>query len=137
MVALEMPPRLDATSSLEKFCSRVLSLHEGIRFAGIADGQGELVGSAYRKGLRPLLTQDESKLSVVQSFIRMGIRTTQEGKLGKALYESEVYEKVKRVTIPVRSPTSLHIFMASFDTSVDHEPIILKKIIPLLDDLVL
>lgn len=55
---------LNATLPLEEFCSQVLSLHKGIRFAGLADGKGELVSHAYRKGLEPLLSGEDTKLSI-------------------------------------------------------------------------
>jgi len=59
----EMPTSFATPSTLKSFCSHILSFHKGIRFAGIADDRGELVGSAYRKGLQPLLTKEESELS--------------------------------------------------------------------------
>lgn len=130
-------PQLGTVSPLEGFCSQVLSLHKGIRFAGLADSRGELVGHAYRKGLKPLLSREDAKLSVIQSFLRMGTRTALEKKLGGMLYEFERYRKVKRATIPVKGSGGLYIFMISFDTRVDHDSIILKKVVPMLGELTL
>lgn len=126
------------SATLDSFCSRALELDSGIRFAGIANNEGQLISHAYRKGLIPLLTQKESEISVLRSFIRAGLRTELEDKLGKAVFSYTLYEKVKRVTIPIkRPPKKLHVFMASFDLDVNPEPIVLEKIIPLLDELAL
>ncbi len=122
---------------VEEFCSKVLSLHKGIRFAGMADSRGELVGHAYRKRIKPLLSMQDAKLSVIQSFLRMGTRTALEKKLGGMVYEFERYRKVKRATIPVRASGGLYIFMISFDVDADHDSIIMNRVVPMLDDLTL
>ena len=68
----------------------------------------------------------------------MGTRMQFDDKLGGTVYAFTMHGKVKRATIPIkRSTKGLHIFMISFDTNVNQEPIILKKILPLLDELVL
>ncbi len=124
--------------TLNDFCSSILGIDRGIRFAGVADMEGKLIGHAYRKGIVPLLTPKETEVSVLQSFIRMSTRGTLEQKLGGTVYSFTMYGKVKRATIPVRSSSrTTHIFMVSFDVDVDHEPIILHKILPELEKLAL
>jgi hypothetical protein len=124
--------------TISDFCSSILTLNKGIRFAGIANREGQLIAYAYRKGIVPLLTPRETEISVLQSFIRMGTRTTLEQKLGDTVYAFTMYKKVKRVTIPIRNSSQVtHIFMVSFDVEVEHEPIILNKIIPELEKLTL
>ncbi|UVS69533.1 hypothetical protein NWT39_01810 [Nitrososphaera viennensis] len=122
--------------AVDDFCQRILEIDRGIRFAGIASSNGRLIGFAYRKGLKPLLTKEESEVSVLQSLMRMNMRTTFEPELGKTLYAYTLYGKVKRATIPIRESSKItHIFMVSFDLGVKHEPIILDHIIPRLDGL--
>lgn len=124
--------------TISDFCVSILRLDKGIRFAGVADRDGRLVGHAYRKGIIPLLTPRETEISVLQSFIRMGTRATLEQKLGDTIYSFSMYRKVKRVTIPLRNSSKItHILMVSFDVDVDHEPIILNGIIPELEKLVI
>ena len=114
-----------------ELCGAILALDEGIRFAGIATRFGKVVASIYKGGLEPLLTRQESELSVTQSIIRMGTRQTLEQKLGKTVYAFAMYEKIKRATIPLRDADS-HILMVSFEIKSDHERLILEKIIPLV-----
>lgn len=117
--------------TVDEFCRGILDIDKKIRFAGVASNHGRLIGYAYRKDLRPLLTKEESEISVVQSFIRMDSRVKLEHKLGKTVYAYALYDKVKRVTIPVRSEGKItHIFMVSFDLDCDHEKIVIQKILP-------
>ncbi|HEX7033607.1 MAG TPA: hypothetical protein VF172_11465 [Nitrososphaera sp.] len=114
-------------------CKQILALDKTIRFAGVADRFGKIIAYQYREGLLPLLDTKDSEKSIKQSAIRMSTRRTLEDKLGKTVYAFTMYEKVKRVTIPM--PTKSHgeeILMVSFDLESNHEQIILEKIIPLI-----
>jgi hypothetical protein len=124
--------------AIEDFCSQILKLDRGIRFAGIANEDGQMVGHAYRNGLLPLLTEKETEISVLQSVIRSSTRRSLEKKLGRILFSYTRYEKVKRATIPLKNDIGqLQVLMVSFDLNVDPEPIIMEEILPLLDGLVI
>ncbi|HEX6562477.1 MAG TPA: hypothetical protein VF016_10680 [Nitrososphaera sp.] len=112
-------------------CNKVLEADQYVRFAGVADRLGRLVASQYRRNVKPLLTKEESELSITQSILRMGTRSTLEDKLGQTVYAFALYERVKRATIPIRDPES-HYLMVSFDIEADHEGIILRKMLPLM-----
>jgi hypothetical protein len=95
---------------------------------------GRIVAAEYRNGTKPLLTKEESELSVMQSILsilRMGTRSTMEAKLGKTVFAFAMYEKVKRATIPLHDPDK-HFLTVSFDVDADHDRIIMGKILPLL-----
>jgi hypothetical protein len=47
--------------------------------------EGKMIAHEYRKGLRSLLTMEESELSAMQSIIRMGTRKVLEERLGKTV----------------------------------------------------
>lgn len=57
----------------KELCKSILGIDKGIRFAGMADRMCKLAAYAYRPGLQPLLTKEESELSVMQSLLRMGM----------------------------------------------------------------
>ena len=131
-------------------CVHVLELDDTIRFAGIASDTGSGVGSndnataakilaaEYRQGLVPLLTTKESELSIMQTLIRMSIRRTLEQRLGKTIYATAVYEKVKRATIAMNNGGSRPydaFLMVSFEKEADHDKIITKKILPFLNEI--
>lgn len=92
----------------------------------------------HRAGILPLLSEKEAKVSILQSAIRMGTRSMHEQKLGDTVYAFTMYRKVKRATIPIRKGFKItHMLMVSFEVEVDHDDLIMNKVIPLLDELVL
>ncbi len=119
---------MDKSQLPKDFCRQILDLDETIRFAGISDTMGKTIMKEYRKGVVPLLSKEQEESSLMQASIRMGARRALEPMLGRTIYAFALYEKVKRVTIPLRNDL---ILMVSFDVGADHEPIILVKIIPL------
>jgi hypothetical protein len=110
-------------------CKQILQLDKTIRFVGIASIEGKLIAQEYREGVQSFLTKEESELSALQSIIRMGTRKMLEEKVGKTIYAMALYEKVKRVSMPLGDS---NILMVSFDTEANHEDIILNKILPLV-----
>lgn len=125
-------------SALSKVCQHLLEIDKSIRFAGIANKEAQMMAYAYRENLEPLLTAKETEISVLQSVIRSSTRKTLEAKLGRTLYSLTAYEKVKRVTIPLKPNSGeLAILMMSFDASaIDVEQIVVKNILPQVDELI-
>lgn len=110
-------------------------MDKNIRFAGIASLEGKILASKYRSDIQPLLTLQESELSVMQSLMRMSMRKTLEGKLGKTVYATAVYQKVKRSTISLfnEGEKSDAYLMVSFERDANHEALINEKILPFLE----
>ena len=117
------------TADLHNVCRKIIDMDNKIRFAGIPNKFGKQIVVEYRKGLDPLLTDSESELYAIETVIRMNTRKDFESKLGKPIYSFTLYEKLKRVTIPLDNK-DYPILMVSFDIEADDESIILKKIIP-------
>ncbi|TLX83001.1 MAG: hypothetical protein E6K98_05230 [Thaumarchaeota archaeon] len=119
----------------EDFCKSVTALDPKIRFAGIADGDGKLEGTAERTGLKPLLTPEERAQYAITAATRQYTRLRWEYLLGKISYASSHYTKLIRATIPIADENSRlsHVLLLSFDSDADnfHE-IITKKVIPLV-----
>jgi len=117
------------TADLHNVCRNIIEMDNKIRFAGIPNKFGKQIVVEYRKGLDPLLTDSESELYAIETVIRMNTRKDFESKLGKPIYSFTLYEKLKRITIPLDNK-DYPILMVSFDIEADEESIILKKIIP-------
>lgn len=121
------------TASIPRdLCKQIFAFDKSIRFAGVADRYGTTILTEYRKTSTPLLSKQESALSIIQASIRMGSRKTLQPKLGKIVYAFTFHEKVKRATIPLINDSYL---MVSFDVDANHDSIIMKKILPLLTKL--
>ena len=120
--------------SIEDICHQVIEFDSCIRFAGFATKTGKLIAYKYRKESIPLLTSDETQLSVLDTALKMRLRKDLEHKLGKAICYITLYEKVTRATILLNSE-EYPILMVSFDKTnkrTDHESLILHGILPLL-----
>jgi hypothetical protein len=117
------------TIDVHNLCKKIIELDSSIRFAGIPNKFGKQIVVEYRQGLVPLLTESESELYAIESVMRMNTRKDYESKLGRPIYSFTLYEKIKRTTISLDNK-DYPILMISFDIEVDHESIILNKIIP-------
>ena len=120
----------------QEFCDKVIALDKSIRFAGIADGDGHLVATAERKGLKPLLTPEERAQYAITAATRQYTRLRWEYMLGKINYATSNYAKLVRATIPIADENSrlFYVLLLSFDREAGqgvHE-IIMEKIIPLV-----
>ena len=119
------------TADLSNVCKKIIELDDTIRFAGIPNKFGKQIVVAYREGLNPLLTDNESELYAIETVIRMNTRKDFESKLGKPIYSFTLYEKVKRATITLESK-EYPILMVSFDIQADHDHIIIDKMLPII-----
>lgn len=119
------------SNSAQSLCREIIAIDPSIRFAGIANQMGSLLAFHARQGLELLFSQRDLEDNALTAALRMKTRKDYEGKLGKSIYTFALYEKVKRASIPFRSGQLL--LMVSFDTEAEHEPIILNKILPRLE----
>lgn len=120
----------------QEFCEKVVALDPSIRFVGIADGHGELRGTAERKGLKPLLTPEERAQYAITAANRQFTRLRWEYLLGKINYATSHYSKLIRATIPIADENNrlYYVLLLSFDVesgSSVHD-VIMKKVIPLV-----
>jgi hypothetical protein len=70
----------------------------------------------------------------IESVLRMKTRKDFESKLGKPIYTFILYQKLKRVTVPLEND-EFPILMASFGLEADHDNIITNKILPRINEL--
>src|ERR671937_1815994 len=101
----------------QEFCDRAIALDSSIRFAGIADEDVHLVGTAERKGLKPLLGTEERAQYAITAATRQYTRLRWEYLLGKIIYASSHYAKLIRATIPVTDYSSRlsYVLLISLD----------------------
>jgi hypothetical protein len=115
----------------KEICNQVLQLDKSIRFAGVANNMGTLIAYKLRKGLVPMLNEEELQNSIMKTVLRMKTREDYESKLGDVIYTFALYKRVKRATIPLDHP-DLAVLSLSFDMAADHDSIIMDKILPIL-----
>lgn len=121
----------------QEICNRVVSINPAIRFAGIADEDGEILAFSERKGLTPLLTPEERAQYAITAATRQYTRLRWESHLGKINYASSHYAKLIRATIPITDENNrlAYVLLMSFDVgTTDFHNIIIKHVIPLVND---
>ena len=99
----------------------VMKIDPKIRFATIFDTNGNVMHTGHREGVQNLLTPEESKRSLEQAAAAWKSRHELEPKLGKGRYVLAVYEKLKRITLPLDNE---HLVYVTTAPDADHKKII-------------
>jgi len=121
----------------KEFCDKVIFLDPAIRFAGIVDAEGKLLGISERKGLIPLLTPEERAQYAITAATRQFTRLRWEHHLGKIHYASSHYAKLIRATIPITDMESRlwYVLILTLDVqSGNVHELITKRIIPVVSE---
>jgi hypothetical protein len=115
----------------QNFCREMLSRHYFIRSAAISDHVGHLMATACRRGLVPLMTQEESSRAATQAAIRAATRNKFKSKLGELQYSLSRYEKLVRATVPIKNGEKTRfLLLLTFDSESEADSIILKRVLP-------
>ena len=102
-------------------CKEILNMDSKIRFAGVCDETGDVKYGGQREGVPNLLTQEETKKSMMQALGRWGLRNSLAPKIGKGKYAMAEYEKIKRITFPLDQE---HLLLVTTEVDADHTKII-------------
>jgi hypothetical protein len=105
----------------EKLCNDILQLDSKVRFAGVCDNTGEIKNGGLRNGIKSFLTDQEVKDSNLISLERWRLHNRLAGRIGKARYAMEEYEKVKQITMPLGDE---HLLLISTEVDANHGKII-------------
>jgi hypothetical protein len=92
------------------FYNKIMKSDKNIRVVTICDGNGEILYSGHREGVKNLLGPDESRKSLEMAVKGWRIRNDELApKIGKVRYVLTEYEKVKRIVIPFGDSHLLYI----------------------------
>jgi len=91
---------------------------------------GSLEATAYRHGLVPLMTRDQTSQYAIQAVLRAATRQDFETNIGTLQYSIGKYEKLIRATIPILLNNNDHdsklYLLLSFDIDSDFNSVIEK-----------
>ena len=79
----------------------IMHTDKHIRYATIADMQGNEIKTRVREGVEPFLTPQETKETLQYAANAWKIRKSFESKIGKGQYVLAVYDKLRRLTLPL------------------------------------
>lgn len=114
-------------------CEKIIATDKRIRFIGIADKHGILLNTLDRKGIVPLLNNEETEQYSITASTRQYTRLRWQDILGKLFYTCSLYEKILRITIPVTNQKKRleYIMIITLDPETnDFDKLVMEKIIP-------
>ena len=97
-----------------------MDFNDSIRFAAVCDKDGEILWNSQRKGLKNIISLDDTKKTLKRAINAWQERSAITDKVGRGLYVIAAYEKIKRITIPLGNNNLLFI-------SVDNTPLNTSK----------
>ncbi|KEQ56071.1 hypothetical protein AAA799N04_01503 [Marine Group I thaumarchaeote SCGC AAA799-N04] len=112
-----------------KLCSLILGLESQIRSVYVYHNNGELLAGGMRDEVMSLLPQDELTKSIHNTLLRWKTRELLYPFLGTGKYSLTEYEKVKRITFPLKN---FAVIVVGMETTVHHN-IIIEKILQLIE----
>lgn len=110
--------------NLSELCNSIFEINEKIRFVGIIDQMGKLIGGDMKKGLPSLEKNDGSIRLYLGYAINNILRRDFDDIFGKVLYTFSERERIKLLTIPIDD----NLLLVSMDKSTDHVELINKII---------
>ena len=87
------------TQRYKEKCGKILTISPRIRYAGIMNNFGRTLAGSLRKGVVPLLRQDEARNEYFIEAARNQLRKNFERSIGRTEYTFTENEKVKILTI--------------------------------------
>ena len=87
--------------SFEKLLDNIMNTDHHIRYVTICDMEGKEIQTAIRKDVAPLLNDEETKETLHYAVNAWKTRSKFAPKIGKGKYVLAVYEKLRRLTMPV------------------------------------
>ena len=87
----------------ENLMLKIVNMNGEIRFASVCDKEGNIISSQHRHSEENLLTLEETHESLRRSLERWNERDGLQEKIGLGRYAVVSYEKIKRITIPLKS----------------------------------
>ena len=101
----------------------VMKINELIRYVVVLSNTGEKISGRYRKGLTPLLNDEELKMIHFYAGQRWDTRKNLAHKIGNTKYAMAEYDKLKQMTLPINDK---YLLMVSSEINTNHQEIINK-----------
>jgi len=99
----------------------IINIDPNIRLVTICDSNGNIMYSRHREGVKNLLSDQESKISLQLAMNSWKTRSQLEPKIGKGKYVLAEYERIKRITMPFGNDLLLYI---TTEVKADHSKIL-------------
>ncbi len=125
---------------LTVICEKILQLDSSIRFVAVVNNLGSIISTEYRQNLMPLMTKEETSYYAIQAVLRAATREDFESKIGRLEYSIGKYERLIRVTVPIRfsgegteEENKFYYLLLSFDLKSEVIDVIENKVMPFIE----
>lgn len=78
-----------------------MDFNENIRYAAVADSNGQIMWNSQRTGLKNIVPPEETKQTIRRALQGWKENSTVKNYLGSGLYSISSYEKIKRISVPL------------------------------------
>jgi len=100
---------------------KIMKMNSSIRYAVVLSNTGEKICGGYRKGMTPLLNDEELKMVHFYAGQRWDTRKNLTHKIGKTKYAMAEYNKLKRMAFPI---SEKYLLMVTTEVESNHQKII-------------
>ncbi len=100
---------MTSNDSEGKLVSMVLEANKNVRYACICDSEGKIIWNSRRNDIQSLLTLEDTKASLKRACENWMERDKLSAKIGRGRYAIVDYEKLKRITVPLRNNHLLYV----------------------------
>lgn len=91
---------------------KIMGMDENLRYGTVCDMDGSPVYEKRREGIEMFLSPEETRETLLHAINAWKSRTKHYDKIGKGLYTMAVYERLRRVTFPLRDG---HMLLVTID----------------------
>ena len=98
-----------------KLVSMMLEANKNVRYACICDSEGKILWNSRRNDIQSMLTLEETKDSVKTACEHWRNRDKLVEKIGKGRFAVVDYEKLKRVTVPLKNNHLLYMHVEAHE----------------------
>ena len=103
MINTEMSRKNDPDQFTKDICNEIFAVDKNIRFVGIVNREGEVIEGGFRKGIEPLLDQNEEQDMYLQSLSNISFFQSFSAKFGPVDYLLIRQKKITMITIPYKA----------------------------------
>ncbi|MDN5847207.1 MAG: hypothetical protein L0H53_13145 [Candidatus Nitrosocosmicus sp.] len=99
-----MPRNNDPKGQIRKgICNEIFAVDNSIRFVGIVNKEGEVIEGGFRKGIEPLLDENEEQDMYLQSLSNISFFQSFSEKFGPVDYLLIRQKKITMITFPYKA----------------------------------
>ena len=92
-----------------KLVSMILEANENVRYACICDEECNILWNSRRNDIQSLMTLEDTKDSLKRACENWKDREKLSAKIGRGRYAVVDYEKLKRITVPLKNNHLLYV----------------------------